>query len=364
MDLIAVIGATGFLEKRWQDGRRQGLRAALELIDLLAPLDGGSTLAFSLHSEVFIATLDRFRSNAMAAGLVGGALAGEVVGALALTEDGGGSDPSAVTTTCVELPDGRWRLDGHKRFTSNLESATHCIVLADGRSGLRQGPTLYLVPLHTEGVRLVGTYPKLGTNSVGAWRLEFESAVLQADARLGPIGAGLPAVFRCLRAERLAVSRAVISGAAHSLGLSVAYLRSRSTSGTRLYDRSALSHKVAECDVQIRAAEAMLESVTVRDLDGTAEDVDYAALKLFCARTATEVADAAMQMMGGRGYTSRYPHERIWRDARLARIGAGTDEMMLEIIARRLDRPTPASSLLEQMRSTDLPDHEVRPRDQ
>jgi alkylation response protein AidB-like acyl-CoA dehydrogenase len=176
-DLFTRLGASGFLARRWQDGRRPGLRAGLDLVRALAPLDGGVALAVSLHSEVFLATLHRFRSNPLVADLVERALTGEAVGAVGLTEDGGGSDPSQVTTRAELQPDGTWRLRGHKRYVSNLELATHCLVLTQSQDGGVGGPTLFVVDLRDEGVELVGTYDKLGTHSVGAWRVHLDVVV-------------------------------------------------------------------------------------------------------------------------------------------------------------------------------------------
>lgn len=348
------LAATGFLEERWRSGRRPGLRAGLNLVRELAPLDGGAALAVSLHSEVFLATMQRFRRNALAASLMEQGLKGVAVGSIGITEDDGGSDPSRVTTRAEVQPDGTWRIRGHKRYISNLELATHCLVLADGRDADRSGPTLFVVDLRTSGAELTGTYDKLGTHSVGAWRVHLD-LTLPAEARLGPVGAGVTTILPSLRYERLAVSCAVLAGARHALGLSVAYLRRRPSGDGRLYDRSTLSHAAAAAQAQLRAAEALVEQVTDLDIAHAATDADYAAAKYHSALTACEVGDVAIQLMGGRGYTVNFPHERIWRDARLGRIGAGTDEMMLEVVARSQDRRSSLDAELDRLMAEDRP---------
>jgi alkylation response protein AidB-like acyl-CoA dehydrogenase len=167
-------------------------------------------------------------------------------------------------------------------------------------------------------------------------------------------------ILPALRYERVAVSCAVLAGARHALGLSVGYLRQRASGDGRLYDRSALAHAAASAEISLRAAEALVEQVIDRDLARTATDADYAAAKHHSAVVACEVADAAIQLMGGRGYTESFPHERIWRDARLGRIGAGTDEMMLEIVARSLDRPSALDPELTRLMTEDQPRRQAR----
>lgn len=356
-ELFTALAATGFLAERWRSGRRAGLRAALDLIGSVARIDGGVTLAISLHSEVFLATLDRFGRHPLAPQLFTQGCRGEVVGAAAITEDGGGSAPTTVTTTAHQLPDGTWHLRGHKRYVSNIDLATHCLVLAHAHTPGKHGPTLFLVDLARHGVERVGTYDTLGMTSLGAWRIEFD-AVLPAEARLGPTGGGLPAILPALRYERLVAARAVVSATRHALDLSRSFLRHRpanSDGGGRLYDHSALAHMLASAWIKLDAADALIENLVLKDLDRTATDADYAATKHFATTTATEVADVALQLMGGRGYTAAFPHERIWRDARLTRIGGGTDQIMLGIVARGLDRPGPSDAQMDSLVSLDLP---------
>jgi alkylation response protein AidB-like acyl-CoA dehydrogenase len=356
-DVFRVLAATGFLTERWAAGRRAGLRDALDLVASLAPLDGGVTLSVSLHSEVFLATLDRFGRHPLAPTLFGAGCRGDVVGATALTEDGGGSDPTRVTTTAHQQPDGSWHVRGHKRYTSNIDVATHCLVLARAHGGERRGPTLFLVDLDRPGVDRVGTYSTLGTDSLGAWRLELDT-VLPSEAKLGPVGGGLPAILPALRYERLVAARGAVSAARHALDLSRSFLRHRAggEEGRRLYDHSALGHMLADAWIRLDAADALIERLVVRDLERTATDADYAAAKHLATTTASAVADVAIQLMGGRGYTSAFPHERIWRDIRLTRIGGGTDQVMLGMVARSLDRASAADPIMDALVQADAPD--------
>lgn len=263
-----------------------------------------------------------------------------------------------MATSANRNNDGDWQVSGAKRYISNLENATHSLVLVNATDERRSGPTVFLIDLACAGVDVVGSYGKMGTDSVGAWRLELD-CVLPNACRLGPVGAGLAVLLGALRYERMAVARAVLSGARHSLKLSLEFLRQRESQGGRLYDLSALSHRVAQSWIDLQAAEALLERLIEQDQSGAASDADYAAVKFHAATTAQRVADAALQLLGGRGYTHAFPHERILRDIRLGRIGAGTDELMLAIVARHLDAPDVGTiDQIKQQLRKDVPNRE------
>lgn len=303
-DIFSALAATGFFASRWAGGRRAGVRGALSLIERIAPLDGGLALAISLHSEVFLATLSRFSTNLTAASVFADGLVGDAVGVLAITEDQGGSDPAAIVTGASRTDSGGWRISGTKRYISNVENATHGLVLVDATYGRRSGPTVFLVPLTSACVTKAGHYGKLGTDSVGAWRLVFDCEVSDG-CRLGPIGAGLAVLLGALRYERMAVSCAMLAGARHALSLSVEFLRQHESQGGRLYELSTLSHRAAEAWVDLQASAALLEQLVDRDEQGVASDADYAAVKFHAATTAQRVTDTALQFLGGRGVDRR-----------------------------------------------------------
>jgi alkylation response protein AidB-like acyl-CoA dehydrogenase len=164
------------------------------------------------------------------------------------------------------------------------------------------------------------------------------------------------AVQRALELERVAVSAQLLYAARHAQAIAVAWARHRRQFGTRLLDHQALAHRLADCESELVAAESLLNSVLLLAADNRPISVHAAALKLRAAHLAAAVVDNALQTLGGRGYTQNYPLERILRDVRLARIGAGTDEVLRELIAARLDRPDPQyERLIEELQAADLP---------
>jgi len=299
-------------------------------------VSAGLGLAVTLHSEVFLGVLSRAARDDEQRALMQAGLRGEAIGCFAVTEATGGSDLAAVNTTARRTKAG-WHIHGEKRYVSNGGRATHALVLAqmDGYVN-RNALTLFIVPLRDPGVTIPGFFPKLGTNSCDAAHIVFDGEFSEST-QLGPPGGGMLLLMEALQYERMAVSAQLVAVAQASLRLAAAWARKRQQFGTRLLALQAIRHRLADVWAETLAVEALL-ALTVRSaIEGTDVGRATAALKLRCAAVAQKAVDEAMQILGGRGYTANFPLEGWYRDVRLARIGAGTDEVMRELIAADLD---------------------------
>lgn len=342
-ELFAALGAAGIFRERWSAGAVGGLELGRALVDVLAPLNGGATLAVSIHCEVFTHAL-RSYGGKIHADTLAEALDGRVVGCVALTEPGGGSDLVAMKTTATRRDGGGWRLTGLKRYTTNVGRATHVLTLA------RTGPaghafSLFLVPLDRPGVRITRFFDTLGMRSADTGGVEFDLELDERDL-VGRADAGLVYALKLLDYERIAAAVGLVSSARAALDLAAAHLRRRVQFGRRLFEHQALAHRLADRWAEVEAASALIEQAC-REARG--EQLPHhlvAAAKMIAARSGTAAIDEAIQLFGGRGYTEDYPLERMYRDGRLARIGGGTDEMLRQIICTHLDVPDPAAEEL------------------
>ncbi len=349
-ELFTALGAAGIFRQRWAAGPAGGLALAMEMVEELSPVNGGAALAVSIHSEVFTHALHRFGGPAHV-GTRDDALAGQAVGCVAITEPSGGSDLYSMQTAAVRTTAGGWQLTGTKRFTTNAGCATHALVLA--RTGsLESVASLFLVPLDQPGVRIARFLGTLGVRSADTAAIEFDLR-LTDDAVVGRVDAGLLYALKLLDYERIFVATGLVASARAALALATVHMRTRTQFGKRLFDHQALAHRVAERWAETEAAAALIDAACRAARGDHLPHHLVAAAKLVAARAGIAAIDEAIQIFGGRGFTEDYPLERMYRDARLARIGGGTDEMMCQVIGMHLDVPDPvATATLERIRAT------------
>lgn len=338
-DALQPLGAGGLFHDRWADGATSGLGYAMVMAQEVGRVSSGLGLAAMTQSEVFIGALSRLVSTPWQRALLAEALAGSAVGCFAATEPGAGSDVFGIETVARRSASG-WRIVGRKRYVSNAGAATHVLVVAgDGGAadGLRR-ISLFAVPLDTPGVRVRGFFAKAGLHDCDTAELDFDCEVGE-DSLLGGAGNAMVTLQQCLQLERLSVSCQVLTAARSSLGLAAAFARRRRVFGERLIDKQAVRHKLSDSLTRLWAAESLLLSsiAAARSLQTIGHRT--AATKLFATNVAGEVIDGALQVLGGRGYTANYPVEGFWRDARVARIGGGSDEVLREVLGTTFERP-------------------------
>jgi alkylation response protein AidB-like acyl-CoA dehydrogenase len=336
--VFTSLGEAGFFRQRWAAGTRQGLAEAAVLAEILSLVSGGVALGVGLHCEVFTGLLHALSRSDHQREMLSRALDGEIIGCFASTEQYAGSDVAALRCTARREGDG-WHLTGEKRFTSNLVTATHAVVLARVADGDTLGtPAAFVVPLDEPGARVVGVFATMGLRSCPTGQLDLDID-LPGDALLGRPVSSLLHVKQALQRERLGAAVQTVTAARLACRLTAAFARSRELGDAPLIRNASVRQRLAESATRLLAAEALLDSVMTDALAGRDVTRQTAALKLFAAAVANFVVDEAIQVLGGRGYLDHFPLERMLRDVRVARIGGGTDEVMRDIVAGRFDRP-------------------------
>ena len=341
-EVMVALGEVGAFRRRWEEGPFGGVPFGLILAEETGRVSSGLGQAAMTHSDVFLGVLHYLARTPTQLAFKEDCLDARAVGCFSVTEASAGSNLRSVQTTAFPVENGGWRLRGRKKYVSNAGRGTHVIVLARA-ANLGQGRdlSLFLVPLDAPGVTVHGYFRKLGVNACDTAEMEFD-VVLPADALLGTPGAGLLFADFALQGERMFISVQSLMGARTMLRLALAYARSRQVAGDEpLLQKQAIRHRLADALARLRAAEALLIKVVSAAMAGEQVGTETCALKLVATRTACEIVDEALQVLGGRGYMTTYPVESHWRDARLGRIGGGTDEVMRETIAFSFDAPDP-----------------------
>ena len=265
---------------------------------------------------------------------------GEMVGAIAMTEPGTGSDLQAVRTTAV--PDGNeYLINGSKTFITNGGSADLLILVAKTDPSSRaKGVSLMVVETEgLEGFRVGRKLDKMGMRRNDTAELFFEDVRIPRDHLLGTEeGQGFYQLMRQLPWERLILGYAALGSSQCALDVTLAYVKERKAFGQRVMDFQNTRFKLAECATKVEILAAFLDQCLEELEQGTLTAEKAAMAKWWGSQTQCEIVDECLQLHGGYGYMNEYLIAELYADARVQKIYGGTNEIMKELIARDLDR--------------------------
>jgi alkylation response protein AidB-like acyl-CoA dehydrogenase len=295
---------------------------------------GGLILGMSVHTDMVMPPLNQFGSSEQKERYLSPSIAGEKIACLGISEPGAGSDVAAIRTRAVADGD-NFVINGSKTFITNGARADYILLVAktDPSAG-HHGITLFLVDMNSPGVSVTGVLHKMGMHASDTAEISFDDVQVPASAVLGEVGKGFYHISWELQGERLIGAAMAVGGAERVLEKTMEYARSRSAFGRPIGTFQAIRHKFAEMATQLEAARQLTYATAWRFQQGEYAVREASMAKLFATRMACQVADECLQIHGGYGYTREYGIERAYRDLRLYRIGAGTDEIMLEVIGR------------------------------
>jgi acyl-CoA dehydrogenase len=265
---------------------------------------------------------------------------GDLVGAIAMTEPGTGSDLQAVRATAVKEHDA-YRINGQKTFISNGQTADLIVVVAKtSPSEGAKGISLLVVEAEqAEGFRRGRNLEKIGMHAQDTSELYFDDVLVPEDNLLGGVeGRGFYQLMEQLAWERLSVSINAVTEMERAVEITTDYVAQRQAFGKPLIDFQNTQFVLADCKTQAVVGRAFVDALLVRLLAGELDAVTAAMAKLWTSEAVGRVTDACLQLHGGYGYMAEYPIARMWTGARVARIYAGANEIMKTIIARSLSR--------------------------
>jgi alkylation response protein AidB-like acyl-CoA dehydrogenase len=297
---------------------------------------GGLAMGLAVQTDMAMPPILAFGSEEQKQAWVVPAIQGTKILAIGITEPDAGSDVAGIKTRAIrDEATGEYVINGSKTFITNGHRA-HAIVLVtktDPDAG-HGGITLFLVPMDAPGVIREKKLEKLGMHASDTALLAFQDVRVPASAMLGELGKGFYHISWELQGERLIGAAGSVAGAQHVFDRTLQYAKERTAFGRQIGHFQVIRHKFAEMATKIETARQMVYTTAWRFQNGEYPVREITMAKLYAARIAVEVADECIQIHGGNGYMKEYGIERSWRDLRLNRIGAGTDEIMLEVIGR------------------------------
>ena len=295
---------------------------------------GGLAMAVAVQTEMATPPVFKFGNDAQKRRFLAPAISGDAIAAIAMTEPDAGSDLAGMKTTARRDGD-EYVLNGRKIFITNGARCQWCLVVAKTDTAAGHGGfSLFLVPKETPGFQVTRTLKKLGMHSSDTAELLFEDCRVPAELRLGEEGEGWRDLMWELQGERLITACGHIAGAQGLFEYALQYAKDRTAFGRPIANFQVIKHRLVDMANKIAVVRAFVYETAKRWDEGEYPVREVSQAKLMATQVNVEVADEAIQILGGHGYMREFPVERAWRDARLSRIGAGTDEIMKEIIAK------------------------------
>jgi alkylation response protein AidB-like acyl-CoA dehydrogenase len=262
---------------------------------------------------------------------------GRKLGAWALTEPNAGSDAAHIGTS-AELRGGEWVINGGKMWITNGSFADVIVVFAatDKSLGARGGITAFIVEKDFPGFKVGKVEEKMGLRASHTASLFFEDLRVPKENVLGQVGQGFGVAMRTLDIGRCGLGAGSLGAAKEAYELSVRYAIERQQFGRPIADFQAIQFKLADMLVKIYAMEQMVYDCAAKVDRGESATLESSIVKLFATESASQIIDEAIQIHGGMGFSREVPLERMYRDARVARIFEGTNEIQRHVIAGEL----------------------------
>jgi len=342
---IGDLGLLGLTVPEEYGGAGLDAVAAVIVHEELSASDPGFALAYLAHSMLFVNNLAFNGNTEQKSRILPKVCSGEWIGAMAMSEPDVGTDVLGLATTAVQQDDGTWLINGRKMWITNgvidEEDTPADIVLVYAKTGEENGRakmSTFLVeagmPGYSVGQKIID---KTGMRASNTAELVFVDCIVPATNLVGSLGDSITHMMRNLELERLTLGAMALGIARRSLHEMNRYATERSAFGQEIRNFGQIQRYIGDSWAKYRAIRAYVyDTAAHMELGQSGHRLDSDGIKLFATTAAKEIADAAMQVMGGYGYVAEYVVERLWRDAKLLEIGGGTLESHQKNITKDL----------------------------
>jgi alkylation response protein AidB-like acyl-CoA dehydrogenase len=339
VDLFKEMGQLGFmgvLVPEQYGGAGLGYQEYITIIDEIAQVCGSIGLSVAAHNSLCTGHILQFGTEEQKQRWLPKLATAEWIGAWGLTETGTGSDAGGMDTTAV-LDGDHWVLNGSKNWITHAISSEIAVVMArTGEKGDSHGMSAFVIEKGTPGFTAGNKENKLGMRASETAALYFDNCRIPKENILGNKGEWFIQAMNILDGGRISIAALSIGIAKGAKAAAVAYADERQQFGKKIRQFQGVSFKLADMATKIYGAELMTRHSAALKEEGKPMTQESAMAKLYASEISTEVANEAVQVFGGYGYTKDYPVEKFYRDCKLCTIGEGTSEIQKVVISRNL----------------------------
>ena len=339
MEVLREMGELGFMgmtvPEEWGGAGTDYVSYALALEEIAAG-NGAVSTVMSVNNAPVCAALLKEGSTEQKREILTPMAGGQLVGAFCLTESQAGSDASALRTRAV-FENGVYTINGSKQFITSGDIAGAALIFAvtDVNAG-KKGITAFIVPTDLAGYTVTKIESKMGQKASDTCSLSFEDMKVPEKYRLGGEGEGYRIALANLEQGRIGIAAQSVGMARAALDFAISYAGERHSFGRPIIQHQAVGFRLADMATKLEAAhQLVLSAAGLRDA-GRPCLKEASMAKLFASETAEEICSAAIQTLGGYGYLSDFPLERLARDVRVCQIYEGTSDIQRMVISRAL----------------------------
>lgn len=338
-DVVAELGDLGLLGIMVAEEHGGGGMGPMETaiaVEEVARADGSLALTVASHNGLCSSHIRMFGTPEQKKRFLPDLASGKKLGAWALTEPNSGSDAGGMLTTAVRDGDD-WVINGSKIFiTQGTVGGTFVVLASTDKSKGNHGITAFILDANTPGFSKQPLKDKLGMRSSDTAVLSFEDVRISDDRRLGEVGKGFINTLQILDRGRITIAALALGLGEGAFEASKKYALEREQFGRPIAKFQAIQWKLADMATELAAARLLVYRAATLCAEGKPFTTEASMCKLFASEAAMRATDEAIQIHGGYGYTSEFPVERHYRDAKLCTIGEGTSEVQRLVIGRQI----------------------------
>lgn len=330
------LGFMGVLVPEEYGGSGLGYHEYIAIVDEISQVDPSIGLSVAAHNSLCTNHILSFGTEEQKKRWIPKLATGEWIGAWGLTEHNTGSDAGGMNTTAVKDGD-EWVINGAKNFITHGKSGDVAVVIVrTGEKGDSHGMTAFVVERGTPGFSSGKKEDKLGMRASETAELVFSDCRIPDANRLGPVGDGFIQSMKILDGGRISIGALSLGIAKGAYKAALKYAKERVQFGKPIASFQGISFKLADMATEIEASELLLHKSAFEKNAGRKMTTLSAMSKMFASEACVRIANEAVQIHGGYGYTKDFPVEKFYRDAKLCTIGEGTTEIQKLVISRNI----------------------------